>query len=113
MTDEAPLTHGYECEDCGEKWYYTRSRCPACAGREHGTYRLGEGELLAGSVVHVTPPGVRDENRLGLATFDGVNVIAQVEGDAAVGDRVEIDGVHDLRTVDGEALSGPRLTRIG
>ncbi|MFC6787258.1 hypothetical protein ACFQFH_15715 [Halobaculum halobium] len=60
--------------------------------------------------VEVTPGDVRAPNRLALADFDGVRLIAQVDGEAAVGDRVAFAGAFDLR--DGDDERQPRLRVI-
>jgi len=109
MTPETPHAgEAFVCETCGARWYYTRHRCPDCGETAVATYALGEGELLAVTEVHVTPPDVRSPNHLGLARFDGVQLVAQlVDGSGAVGDTVAFDGEHELR---GRRLgSHPRL----
>lgn len=99
----------FECTDCGARWYYTRGRCPDCGEREAATYELGTGAVVAWTRVAVTPADVRSPNRLGVAAFDDVRVIAQIEGDdVAVGDRVAFDGEYALR--EGDERRHPRLT---
>jgi len=105
------VDEAFVCAACGRRWYYTRERCPDCGGAEASTYALGEGELLAVTVTHVTPPDVRSPNALGLARFGDVRLIAQLtDADAAPGDRVTFGGAHRLR--DGDARRRPRLVAV-
>ena len=104
------VDEAFVCDDCGERWYYTRSRCPACGDDDVSTYALGEGELLAQTEVRITPPDVRSPNPLGLARFDGVQLIAQLADDVAVGDRLTFAGAAHLR--EGDRREQPRLTRL-
>ena len=115
MTDaDASPARAYACTACSERWYPDRRRCPSCASTDFETYRLGVGELVAVTTAHVTPPDVREPNRLGLARFDGgVSLVAQLDADAlTVGDSVRLAGEHVLRDRDGDderAVTGPRL----
>ncbi|MFA1609768.1 Zn-ribbon domain-containing OB-fold protein [Halobellus rubicundus] len=99
----------FECPDCGARWYYTRHRCPDCGEREAATVELGVGELVAATRVEVTPADVRSPNRLGVAAFGDVRLVAQIDGsDVDVGDRVAFDGAYALR--EGDERREPRLT---
>lgn len=112
MSDDEPLAadEAYRCSECDHRWYYTRGGCPACGHDAADTYRLGEGELVTVTSVEVTPPGVRSPNRLGVARFDGVQLLAQIAGPAAVGDTVRFAGEYRLR--EEEERPQPRLTRV-
>ena len=106
-----PVDRAFVCDDCGNRWYYTRNRCPDCRGDAISTYELADGELLAWTDVAVTPADVRSSNRLGLARFGDVQLIAQVSDDEiSVGDRVEFAGAYRLR--DGDETTQPRLTTV-
>ncbi|GAA0232515.1 hypothetical protein [Halobaculum roseum] len=109
---DPPADRAFVCRECGRRWYYTKPRCPDCGGDPsvHGTEELGAGEVRAVTRVEVTPGDVRSPNRLALADFDDVGLIAQVDGDAAVGDRVAFAGSFTLREGDGERQ--PRLRVI-
>lgn len=110
--DDRPATdEAYRCGECDRRWYYTRGRCPDCGGEAAEPYRLGEAELVAVTEVAVTPPDVRSPNWLGIAEFDdGVRLLAQLTGPAAVGDRVRFAGEHRLR--EGDERPRPRLAPV-
>lgn len=98
-----------ECDICDEIWAYDRARCPACGGESFSTIDLGTGELVAKTVARVTPPGVREPNRLGIARFGDVSVTAQLaDEELAVGDAVVLAGDHALR----EGQRGRRIEPI-
>lgn len=106
-----PVDHAFSCENCGHRWYYTRSRCPNCAKNEVETYKLSHGELVVRTEVSMTPPDVRSPNALGLVRFGDLTLIAQLADDVAeVGSRVTFTGEHRLR--DGDEFMGPRLTSV-
>mgnify|MGYP006273889577 CR=1 FL=1 len=109
---DPPADRAFVCRECGHRWYYTKPRCLDCGSDPsvHGTEELGEGEVQAVTRVEVTPGDVRSPNRLALADFDGVGLIAQVDGGAAVGDRVAFAGSFTLR--DGDDEPQPRLRAI-
>lgn len=106
-----PVDHAFACDDCGNRWYYTRNRCPNCRSDGISTYELADGELVAWTDVAVTPSDVRSSNRLGLARFGDVQLIAQVSDDeVSVGDRVAFAGAYRLR--NGDETAEPRLTVV-
>lgn len=106
-----PVDHAFVCDDCGNRWYYTRNRCPDCRGDDISTYELADGELVAWTTVAVTPVDVRSSNPLGLARFSDVQLIAQVSDDeVSIGDPVEFAGAYRLRN-GGETVE-PRLTVV-
>lgn len=114
VTEEAPIPvdHAFVCSVCDNRWYYTRDRCPDCGAADPSTYELGDGELVAWTDVAVTPRDVRRPNRIGLARFGDVAVIAQIDADAdviSVGDPVTFAGSHRLRDGTDEK---PRLTPV-
>ena len=109
--EEPPVDHAFVCSACDNRWYYTRARCPDCGHDDPSTYELGTGAVVSTTTVEVTPPDVRSPNRLGLVRFDGVQLIAQLEGETvAVGDTVEFAGEYGLR--DGEEFRAPRLSPV-
>ena len=110
-SETLPVDHAFVCSACGHRWYYTRSRCPDCGAADPSTYELADGELVAWTDIAVTPRDVRSPNRVGLARFGDVTVIAQVDADSiSVGDPVSFAGSHRLR--DGTDADQPRLTPL-
>lgn len=104
------MTVAFECVECGRRTFYAKRRCLDCGSAASQEVDPGTGELLAVTSVHVTPDGVREPNDLGLAAFpNGANVIAQLDEDLAVGDRVRLAGDHELRRGTDGALRGGRL----
>ncbi|APW96914.1 hypothetical protein CHINAEXTREME_03630 [Halobiforma lacisalsi AJ5] len=98
----------FACPACDHRWYYTRDRCSECGSERIDTYRLETGEVLATTTVHATPPNVRSPNRLGLVRFDGVSLVAQLEGDVSTGDDVRFGECTVLRG-NGDGIPGRRL----
>jgi uncharacterized OB-fold protein len=82
-----------ECRHCGRRSFYRKSYCPNCGHEEVSTLDPGDGELLATTTVTVTPNGVREPNRLGIAKFaGGANMIAQLGDESlSVGDSVRLE----------------------
>ncbi|MXR43286.1 hypothetical protein GRX01_18350 [Halobaculum sp. WSA2] len=111
---DPPADRAFVCRECGRRWYYTKPQCPDCDSdpSAHGTEELGEGTVRAVTRVEVTPADVRSPNRLALADFDGVGLIAQVAGDddPTAGDHVAFAGSFTLRG-DGDRPQ-PRLRVI-
>ena len=109
--ESVAVDRAFRCTDCGRRWYYQRRRCPDCSGTDATTYALETGVLVAVTSVETTPPDVRSPNRLGLARFDGVQLIAQLADEAlSVGDAVEFAGAYRLR--DEQERSRPRLSAV-
>lgn len=107
------MTECVECVECGRRSFYEKHRCLRCSGTEHTAVAAEDGELLAVTTVNVTPEGVREPNRLGLASFPGgAKVVAQVEGELSVGDAVSLTGDRDLRVVEDGVLHGSRLVAV-
>lgn len=99
-----------ECENCGRRTFYTKRSCLDCGRQTFRECEPGDGELLAITTVHVTPDGVREPNILGLASFGGANLVAQLADDAlAVGDRVRLDGEVKLREANDDTVRGARI----
>ncbi|UHQ98455.1 OB-fold domain-containing protein (plasmid) [Natrinema zhouii] len=112
MTRDVPIDHAFVCESCGNRWYYTRERCPECRSTSVDSYRLREGAVVTATTVHATPPGVRSPNRLGMVRFDGdVTIVAQLGDDSSAGDTVQFGAVEVLRDGD-RPVSGPRLVGL-
>lgn len=111
MTDSDP-GEIRECEACGYRTFYSTRLCPDCGSDRFDTRPAGTGELTAVTTVHVTPPGVREPNRLGVARFDGVGYIGQIEGEATPGDAVCLVDGFDLRETDEGTYSGPRIVAV-
>lgn len=107
------MTDVFECGNCGHRTFYDKRRCLECGSEDFSREPAGQGELLAVTVVHVTPEGVREPNPLGLAKFSGgANLIAQLDDDLAVGDAVTLVGGRDLRETDDGVITGPRLASV-
>ena len=108
---ERPVEQAFVCEDCDQRWYYTRNYCANCGGDRVATYSLTSGELVALTRVNVTPADVRSPNLLGLAEFGDVRVIAQLTDEtASVGDTVTFAGEYQLR--DGDTRGRARLEGV-
>ena len=104
------MTQLLECRECGRRTYYEKRRCLECGGSKFDRVDAGRGELRSVTTVHVTPEGVREPNRLGLAAFPGgANVVAQLDEDLTIGDAVRLQGGNDLRVTDDGTLRGARL----
>lgn len=104
------MTRVLECEACGRRSFYNKSRCLECGNNAFVHKKSGTGTLLSVSTVHVTPEGVREPNKLGLASFSSnANVIAQLGDSVSVGDEVELSGDYELRQQDEGPLRGARL----
>lgn len=102
----------FRCVDCDHRWYYTKPACPVCNSITVEEYELDIGVVESTTTVYVTPDGVRSPNRLALARFANISVIAQVSDDSAelaVGDQVQLTGEYTLRDGDSEKVIGPRL----
>jgi len=109
-TDRAD--RAYRCVECTHRWYYTKPICPECGSDTIETYDLDVGTVASVTVIHATPDGVRSPNRLALARFDGVGVLAQVADSVdglAAGDEVRFADDYVLRETDAEVITGPRL----
>ena len=92
LDEPVAVDRAFRCADCGRRWYYQRRRCPDCSGTDATTYGLETGELVAVTRVEMTPPDVRSPNRLGLVSFDGVRLIAQLADEAL---RPRLDAVDE------------------
>lgn len=110
LTEDPPVDQAFRCESCAHRWYYTRGSCPECRSDDLSTVELGVGEVIGTTTVAVTPPDVREPNRLALAQFGDIQLIAQLTAEVAVGDQVEFSGEYELR--DGGEKRAPRLTPI-
>lgn len=104
------MTRVLECANCGRRTFYEKQRCLDCESDQFDERDPGTGELVSITRVYVTPDGVREPNRLGLARFKhGANLIAQFDGDLSVGDAVSLSVDSELRDVEGDVHIGPRL----
>ena len=99
-----------ECKACGQRSFYDKSRCLDCGNDEFLCENPGTGQVISVSTVHVTPEGVREPNRLGLASFPGdANIIAQIGDSVSSGDDVVLKGGHELRDGRDGIVQGARL----
>ncbi|WP_306061676.1 Zn-ribbon domain-containing OB-fold protein [Natronococcus wangiae] len=100
------MSRALECADCGRRTFYTKRRCLDCGADGLRTCEPGVGTVQAVTTVHVTPEGVDQPNRLGLASFDGdANIIAALDEDLEAGDSVSLE----TDETDEGAESAPRL----
>jgi uncharacterized OB-fold protein len=81
------------CRTCGTRWYFARTRCPACGGVDlHRSRSRGEGTLQAVTTVTRAPsPELRAlvPYRVALVDLDeGFRMMGHAEEGAAIGDRV-------------------------
>ena len=106
------VDRAYRCVKCNRRWYYTKLICTGCGSDTIETYDLDVGTVASVTVIHATPDGVRSPNRLALARFDGVGVLAQVADSVdglAAGDEVRFADDYVLRETDTDVITGPRL----
>ena len=106
------VDRAYRCVKCNRRWYYTKLICTGCGSDIIETYDLDVGTVASVTVVHATLDGVRSPNRLALARFDGVGVLAQVADsvdELSTGETVRFAGDHVLRETDADVITGPRL----
>ena len=99
-----------ECKACGQRSFYDKSQCLDCGNDEFLCENPGTGQVISVSTVHVTPEGVREPNRLGLASFPGdANIIAQIGDSVSSGDDVVLKGEYKLRHGKDGIIQGARL----
>ena len=111
----APVGHAYRCLTCDHRWYYTKLACPNCRNDNIETYKLDAGVAESITIVHATPKGVRSPNRLAIARFDGIGVVAQVadtDPRLTAGDSVRFADGFVLKETDSEKITGSRLIAI-
>jgi uncharacterized OB-fold protein len=85
---------GTECRTCGTAFFPPRDLCPDCRrdGDIVGKEFSGEGEVVSATVVHDAITDYDSETPYTLAVVEleeGTRIIAQVVGEAEVGDTVE------------------------
>ncbi|SEP16718.1 hypothetical protein SAMN04487948_11811 [Halogranum amylolyticum] len=107
------MTKIRECANCGYRTFYKKRHCMECGSQQWDKQESGIGELLAITSVHVSPKGVRKPNRLGLAKFEGANLVAQIGKDLNVGDNVKIDNGNTLREEDDGTQVGAQFVPAG
>ncbi|TQC46700.1 hypothetical protein EEB14_24655 [Rhodococcus sp. WS4] len=80
------------CEACGRTHFPTVAECPACGGFVQ-TAHLSRGRLSARTEVTTPPPGalIEPPYHVGITDFEeGIRVIGLVDGEAIVGDEIEV-----------------------
>lgn len=107
------MTKIRECTNCGYRTFYEKRHCMECGNQQWDKRDPGVGELLAITTVHVSPTGVREPNQIGLAKFEGANLIAQTREDLDVGDSVKLDDGNVLREGDDGAQIGAQFVSAG
>lgn len=56
MNTPAPMLSYQACRACGHRWYFTRTFCPACGGRDVASHACeGVGILYTCTLVHRAP----------------------------------------------------------
>ena len=91
---------GVTCTDCGRSYATPFLVCDECSSRDLETTTLPrEGEVYSETTVQVAPVDFEAPYQVGLVDVDGAKVMARLEGDAAIGDRVVFD---DVQEVDGD-----------
>ncbi|NHN48021.1 hypothetical protein G9464_10480 [Halostella sp. JP-L12] len=106
------MTKVLECSNCGYRTFYKKKHCLECGGQEWNKQEPGVGELLAITTVHVSPEGVREPNRLGIARFEGANLVAQIRKGLNPGDNVKLDDSNILREGDNGTHVGAQFAPV-
>ena len=92
---------GVTCTDCGTTYGTPFKICNKCGGRDMETIELPtEGKVYSETTVQVPPAGFEGPYQVGTVELNGTRVMARLEGDVTIGDRVVFDGVLDA---NGEA----------
>ncbi|KXF53136.1 hypothetical protein AXA44_08615 [Rhodococcus sp. SC4] len=80
------------CVACGRTHFPTVAECPACGGSVQAVH-LSRGRLSALTEVTTPPPGalIEPPYHVGITDFaEGIRVIGLIDGDAIVGDEIEV-----------------------
>lgn len=84
---------GQECADCGHATAAPKAACARCGSAEIQPVRLPtEGQVYTETTVHVPPEQFDGPYQVALVTLGDARVMARVEGEAAIGDRVRLSG---------------------
>ncbi|MFC5973001.1 Zn-ribbon domain-containing OB-fold protein [Halomarina salina] len=91
---------GVTCTDCERVYATPLFVCDDCGSRDLETTTLPrEGEVYSETTIQVSPIDFDAPYQVGMVEVDGAKVMARLEGDAAIGDRVVFD---DVQEVDGD-----------
>ena len=91
---------GVTCADCGRTYATPFRVCDECESRDLETTTLPrEGEVYSETTIKVAPRAFEAPYQVGMVAVDGAKVMARLEGEAAIGDRVVFD---DVQEVDGD-----------
>lgn len=114
MTVDERLTHarwtealrdgrllGQRCSECGNETATPAAACPACGARGLETIDLPtSGIVHTATTIEVSPTEFDAGYRVAvidLETDGGARVTARLEGEASIGDRVELTDVLEVR----------------
>jgi hypothetical protein len=82
------------CTDCGRTTATPVAVCPDCSSRDlESTTLPREGEVYSETTIQVPPEAFEGPYQVGLVDVDGTRLMARLEGDAAIGDRVVFEDV--------------------
>lgn len=85
---------GVACTDCGRTYATPFMVCDECESRDlERTALPREGVVYTETTVQVPPEQFEGPYQVGMVEVDGAKVMARLEGDADIGDRVVFDDV--------------------
>ncbi|WP_255194316.1 Zn-ribbon domain-containing OB-fold protein [Natronobeatus ordinarius] len=113
MSDDELLTHqtwadalrdgellGQRCPECGHETAAPKAACGRCGSRALETVALPTaGTVYTETTMSVVPRGFEGPYQVGVVDLGEARVLARLEGEVAIGDRVELEGALE---VDGE-----------
>ena len=89
---------GVTCSDCDATYGTPFAVCNECGGRDMETTELPtEGEVYTETTVQVPPVSFEGPYQVGMVQLGNARVMARLEGDVDIGDRVTFDGVIDVK----------------
>lgn len=102
----SPLTHdawasalregdllGQRCADCGHETAAPKAACVRCGSRDVETVSLPTtGTVHSATTIAVAPEGYDGPYRIAIVELGAARVLGRLEGEAAIGDRVELTG---------------------
>ena len=85
---------GVVCTDCDRTYATPFAACDDCGSRDlERTTLPREGVVYTETTVQVPPEQFEGPYQVGLVEVDGAKLMARLEGDASIGDRVVFDDV--------------------
>ncbi|WP_254768844.1 Zn-ribbon domain-containing OB-fold protein [Salinilacihabitans rarus] len=89
---------GQRCPDCGHETAAPKAACARCGSREVETVSLPtEGVVHTATTIAVAPEGFEGPYRVAVIDLGEARVLARLDGDAGIGDAVELAGAVDDR----------------